>query len=121
MENRALFSLSGGGDHRFFWADPKVLDWVAQNEDLASGTRYVPLPPVVADCLRPDVVGDADREEAFREALEEGVSITPGSWQNDKALALATMLPTQQSLKEAMAEAARQGWLLAEEFNGHIY
>lgn len=116
-----LFSLFGVKDRQFFWTDGPVLAWVNRPEAFTGSWQKVQLPPELAALIGPEVQGDPDREAAFAEALAEGVSITVGSFQNDKALHLATLLPSHWDLKAAMDAARQNGWALGAEYTGAIY
>lgn len=121
MSIRAFVSLSGGGDHQFFWVAPEVLAWIERSEGFERSSMYVRLPPDVVEAIRPEVAGDPYREEAFEKALNDGINVTIGSCDNDKALAIATFVSSYGSRKEALAAANANGWEEDGEYDGCIY
>lgn len=123
MSARALISLSGGGDRQLYWVDPAVLAWIEQYETFpqrASSMNIRP-PQNVVEFLRAASQGDSDREEAFQYMVDNGVHVTTGSCDNDKALLISPMVESYSTMKQAMAAAKTNGWDMDGEYDGCIY
>ena len=107
-----LFSLVGGGDRDLFFASPEALAWV----EAADEPGEQAIPETVLASLTPYL--DTPMTDVDPDALI--VSVTPGSPDNDKALALSALCTRYGSTSEAMKALSDPG-LMVDEYLGCIY
>ena len=126
-----LIILSGGGDIYIKVVDQETFDWICSDDmgqpaDFDDDTSWVDQIVPAPQLARQKVAWEAYEAKWHihgEGAVFEGVRLTRGSWDNDRAIAAlpADGYKTYQSVTEATRAIQKHGDVLEDEYQGYMY